>query len=225
MGSDASLFRAGSAIELHAKSGKPLGRYFPEIEAVLRDLPVDRFVLDGELVIPAGETLSFDSLQMRLHPAESRIRKLSRRLRQGSSCSTACSTGMAAVFSTARSAFAARCLRNSTLPPETARTCGCRLIRSTVGSPRNGSAGLAGRSTGSSRSAATGPIFPRTGDDQGQAVVHRRLRGRRIPLSEGLGRTRSLLLGLYNSEENSIMSVYSAFSGAERAKLMSGSSR
>jgi ATP-dependent DNA ligase len=69
-------FRAGEEIELRAKSGKPLGRYFPEMTAVLRRLESSRFVLDGELAIPVGETLSFDALQMRLHPAESRIKKL-----------------------------------------------------------------------------------------------------------------------------------------------------
>jgi ATP-dependent DNA ligase len=70
-------FRAGEAVELHAKSGKPLGRYFPEVVAMLRALPVDRFVVDGELVIETGGELSFDALQQRLHPAESRVRKLS----------------------------------------------------------------------------------------------------------------------------------------------------
>jgi ATP-dependent DNA ligase len=69
-------FRAGDEVELRAKSGKPLARYFPEMAAVLRRLVPSRFVLDGELAIPAGETFSFDALQMRLHPAESRIRKL-----------------------------------------------------------------------------------------------------------------------------------------------------
>ncbi|MYZ48537.1 ATP-dependent DNA ligase [Rhizobiales bacterium L72] len=69
-------FRAGDEVALQAKSGKPLARYFPEMVAVLRALPADRFVLDGELAIPVGGSLSFDALQMRLHPAESRIRKL-----------------------------------------------------------------------------------------------------------------------------------------------------
>ena len=68
--------RNGEQLELRAKSGKPLGRYFPEMAAVLRGLPPSRFVLDGELAIPVGETFSFDALQMRLHPAESRIKKL-----------------------------------------------------------------------------------------------------------------------------------------------------
>ena len=63
-------------VELRAKSGKPLGRYFPEMTAALRQLKPSRFVLDGELAIPVGETFSFDALQMRLHPAESRIKKL-----------------------------------------------------------------------------------------------------------------------------------------------------
>jgi len=70
-------FRNGDAVDLRAKSGKPLGRYFPEMVAALEALPVDRFVIDGELAIPTDGTLSFDALQMRLHPAESRIRKLS----------------------------------------------------------------------------------------------------------------------------------------------------
>jgi len=68
--------RDGGAVELKGKSGKPLTRYFPEVAASVAQLAAPRFVLDGELVVPAGDTLSFDSLQMRLHPAESRIRKL-----------------------------------------------------------------------------------------------------------------------------------------------------
>jgi ATP-dependent DNA ligase len=71
-------FRDGDAVALHAKSGKPLGRYFPEIVDQIRALEPDRFILDGELAIPLGQSLSFDALQARLHPAESRIRKLSR---------------------------------------------------------------------------------------------------------------------------------------------------
>ena len=71
-------FRDGGTVELRSKSGKPLGRYFPEIVAALSALDERRFVLDGELVLPEGETLSFAALQMRLHPAASRIAKLSR---------------------------------------------------------------------------------------------------------------------------------------------------
>jgi ATP-dependent DNA ligase len=70
-------FKEGEKIDLRAKSGKPLGRYFPEVVAMLRDLPAERFVVDGELVIELDGRLAFDALQMRLHPAESRIRKLS----------------------------------------------------------------------------------------------------------------------------------------------------
>jgi ATP-dependent DNA ligase len=70
-------FKAGRAIDLRAKSGKPLGRYFPEVVTMLASLVAERFVLDGELVIEVDGRLDFDALQMRLHPAESRIRKLS----------------------------------------------------------------------------------------------------------------------------------------------------
>ncbi|HEX8569537.1 MAG TPA: ATP-dependent DNA ligase [Caulobacteraceae bacterium] len=71
-------FRSGDEVELKSKSGKPLGRYFPEVAERLRALPHEQFVVDGELLIPQGGAFSFDALQMRLHPAESRITKLSR---------------------------------------------------------------------------------------------------------------------------------------------------
>jgi ATP-dependent DNA ligase len=69
-------FKAGSAVELRAKSGKPLGRYFPEVVAHLAAIEAAHFVIDGELVIEFEGQFSFDALQARLHPAESRIRKL-----------------------------------------------------------------------------------------------------------------------------------------------------
>jgi ATP-dependent DNA ligase len=69
-------FRDGDEVALQAKSGKPLSRYFPEMIEALRALPARRFVVDGELAIPVGKSLSFDALQLRLHPAESRVRKL-----------------------------------------------------------------------------------------------------------------------------------------------------
>ncbi|MBN8897071.1 MAG: ATP-dependent DNA ligase [Rhodospirillales bacterium] len=69
--------RDGERVELRARSGKPLARYFPEMVAALHALPLTRFVLDGELAVPDGDSLSFDALQARLHPAASRIRRLS----------------------------------------------------------------------------------------------------------------------------------------------------
>jgi ATP-dependent DNA ligase len=71
------LFRDGDDVELQSKSGKPLARYFPEVVAAIGGLQAERFAVDGELIIPIGGILSFDALQMRLHPAESRVRKLS----------------------------------------------------------------------------------------------------------------------------------------------------
>jgi ATP-dependent DNA ligase len=72
------VFRSGDAVALQSKALKPLARYFPEMVDAVRTMKAERFVLDGELVIPIGGILSFDALQMRLHPAESRIRKLAR---------------------------------------------------------------------------------------------------------------------------------------------------
>src|ERR1700744_1533939 len=57
-------FRSGKSVQLMAKSGKPLSRYFPEIVAVSAAMKPDRFVLGGELLIPDGKSLSFDAFQM-----------------------------------------------------------------------------------------------------------------------------------------------------------------
>jgi len=61
-------FRAGGAVEVKTKSGKSLSRFFPAVLSNLAALPEKNFVLDGELVIPVDGALSFDALQMRLHP-------------------------------------------------------------------------------------------------------------------------------------------------------------
>ena len=70
--------RDGNEVSLTSRSGKPLGRYFPEVVEMIGSLKERHFLLDGELIISIGDTLSFDALQLRLHPAESRIRKLAK---------------------------------------------------------------------------------------------------------------------------------------------------
>src|SRR3954471_5227179 len=69
-------FRDRDEVQLQSKSGQPLARYFPDIVAAVRSVKAERFVLDGEIVIPEGGALSFDALLQRIHPAESRVRKL-----------------------------------------------------------------------------------------------------------------------------------------------------
>jgi len=70
------IFRDGAKVELQAKSGKPLTRYFPEIVAAATALRAKSFVLDGEIVVPDGAAFSFDALLQRIHPAASRIKRL-----------------------------------------------------------------------------------------------------------------------------------------------------
>lgn len=70
-------FRKYDEVLLQSKAGQPLGRYFPELVSGLLTLPQNQFVLDGEIVILTEGHLSFDDLLLRIHPAESRIRKLS----------------------------------------------------------------------------------------------------------------------------------------------------
>jgi ATP-dependent DNA ligase len=70
-------FRDGKTVKLQSKAGQPLGRYFPELIEQFLALTPKKFVLDGEIVVPANGNLSFDDLLMRIHPAASRINKLS----------------------------------------------------------------------------------------------------------------------------------------------------
>jgi ATP-dependent DNA ligase len=70
-------FRDGNQVALQSKAGQPLGRYFPELVEAIRGIKSDRFILDGEIVIEIDGHLSFDDLLMRIHPAASRIAKLS----------------------------------------------------------------------------------------------------------------------------------------------------
>jgi ATP-dependent DNA ligase len=69
-------FKQGGVVELKGKSGASLARFFPEVVAALLTVPVERFVVDGELVIELNGRMAFDALQARLHPAASRIRRL-----------------------------------------------------------------------------------------------------------------------------------------------------
>lgn len=72
-------FKQGNTVALQSKAGLPLDRYFPEIVAALQTLKAPRFILDGELVVPDSHGgLSFDALLQRIHPAASRVKRLSR---------------------------------------------------------------------------------------------------------------------------------------------------
>ena len=71
------VVRDGDEVAMWSKSGKPLGRYFPEMLALFGRLKAKRFIVDGELLIETAGAISFDALQARLHPAASRIARLS----------------------------------------------------------------------------------------------------------------------------------------------------
>jgi ATP-dependent DNA ligase len=72
----ALAFRDGDTVVLQSKSGRSLTRYFPELVAALQALAPQKFVLDGEIVVPADGAFSFDALLQRIHPAASRVRRL-----------------------------------------------------------------------------------------------------------------------------------------------------
>jgi ATP-dependent DNA ligase len=71
------VFRDGKTVELQSKSGRSMRRYFPELVAAVEALKPRQFVLDAEIVVPADGGFSFDALLQRIHPAPTRVRKLS----------------------------------------------------------------------------------------------------------------------------------------------------
>jgi ATP-dependent DNA ligase len=71
------LSRSGDKVTLQSKSGEDLTRYFPELAEAASRLKATGFTLDGEIVVPHGKTFSFDDLLQRIHPAQSRIARLS----------------------------------------------------------------------------------------------------------------------------------------------------
>ena len=74
------IFRDGDEIEIQSRDEKPLNRYFPELlEALQSQLPA-RCALDGEIVIAKNGALDFEALQLRLHPAVSRVKLLSQQI-------------------------------------------------------------------------------------------------------------------------------------------------
>ncbi len=76
----ALVFRDRDEIEIQSRDAKPLNRYFPELlEALASQLPA-RCVLDGEIVIATDGGLDFEALQLRLHPAASRVKLLSKQI-------------------------------------------------------------------------------------------------------------------------------------------------
>lgn len=73
------VFRSGDLVEIGSRNEKPMTRYFPEVVAAVKESLPDKCVVDGEIVViaPGGDRLDFDLLQQRIHPAASRVRKLS----------------------------------------------------------------------------------------------------------------------------------------------------
>jgi len=72
----AIVFRAGDEVYIQSRDCRPLDRYFPELHTVFRQCLPPRVVLDGEIVIAGPRGLDFDALQLRLHPAASRVARL-----------------------------------------------------------------------------------------------------------------------------------------------------
>src|SRR5512132_1321435 len=76
----ALVFRDGDEIFIQRRDEKSLNRYFPELLEPLRTQLPDRCVLDGEIVIAKNDALDFDALQLRIHPAASRVKLLSKEI-------------------------------------------------------------------------------------------------------------------------------------------------
>jgi len=74
------VFREGDRLQLQSRKTQPLERYFPELLPALKAALPERVVVDGEIVVAGPRGLDFDSLQLRIHPAASRVNKLSKEI-------------------------------------------------------------------------------------------------------------------------------------------------
>jgi ATP-dependent DNA ligase len=74
------VFKDGDKVDLVSRGARPMTRYFPELLPGIRALAAEKVVLDGEIIIVGEDGLDFDSLQLRLHPAESRVRMLAEKI-------------------------------------------------------------------------------------------------------------------------------------------------
>jgi ATP-dependent DNA ligase len=72
------VFRDGDEVQLQSRNGRPMNRYFPDVVEQVLELPADRFVLDGEMVVTVDGIQEFDLLSQRIHPAASRVERLRR---------------------------------------------------------------------------------------------------------------------------------------------------
>ncbi len=76
----ALVFRDGESVELQSRSGQPLARYFPEVVQALKEALPERIIVDGEIIRVGEKGLDFDGLQLRLHPAASRVNRLAQEI-------------------------------------------------------------------------------------------------------------------------------------------------
>jgi ATP-dependent DNA ligase len=72
------VFRDGPQVQLQSRNGRPMNRYFPDVVELLLELPEERLVLDGELIVVVDGVQEFDLLGQRIHPASSRVERLAR---------------------------------------------------------------------------------------------------------------------------------------------------
>jgi DNA ligase D-like protein (predicted ligase) len=72
------VFRDGDDVRLQSRNGRPMNRYFPDVVEQVKALPAERMVLDGEMVVTVDGVQEFDLLSQRIHPAASRVEKLSK---------------------------------------------------------------------------------------------------------------------------------------------------
>ena len=180
----AIVFRDGDELLIQSRDLKPLDRYFPELAEPLRAALPDRCVVDGEVVIAGPDgALDFDSLLLRIHPAESRVRMLAAESPASFVAWDLLALGDEDLLAVPQADRRARLetvlgLRDGADPPDTgdARSVDRgRLVRAVRGRrPRR-----------RDRQAARGPVPARqAGDVQDQAPADGRLRRGRVPLAQ-----------------------------------------
>jgi ATP-dependent DNA ligase len=208
------VYRDGDEVYLQSRGGKPMNRYFPEVEAQLLAMPADRAVLDGEVVITVDGVQEFDLLSQRIHPAASRVELLSKETPAVFLAFDVLAVGdeelLALPYAERRERLAALDLGPVEVSPST-------------GDREDAGQWLTGKSEGVIAKRADSPYLP--GERKGMVKIKRMRTADCVVAAFRFGKEEgvvgSLILGLYNaSGELQVVGHTSGFGGMKQKREM-----
>ena len=208
------VFRDGDEVHLQSRNGKPMNRYFPEIVEQALALPVERFVLDGEMVVIVDGIQEFDLLSQRIHPAASRVERLRQETPAGLVAFDLLADGEETLLELPYSERRRRLAELVADPVE---------LTPATDDPQGAGQWLAGTGEGVIAKEAAAPYLP--GERVGMVKIKRVRTADTVVVAFRFGKAEgtvgSLILGLYDEEQNlHVVGHTSSFKAKEKRELL-----